>query len=851
MTAFAMLAFSSPLAAATYTWTNAGGAPGNWSNATNWNTTPTFNNTADVIFDRSISSAGYGEVTFLGAALTVRSITFGPNLQTPTGNTTFDVRTFSSSGSGAVNLTLSADSGNATITVSNNTTPLPLIRLGNSGGGNIVLATNTDVFQHDTNMNFIFDTVVSGAGALNKYGVGTLTLQRAGSFTGGVNINEGTVNWFNDATAVGTGTVTIGGAGSSTNATLLLSSALTYTNNIALNSGSGARNIEVASAIAATSSGLISGSGTLTKTGVGALTLNTSNSFTGGVRINAGTLSWGANQNALGTGNVTLGETGSSTSATLSLVNAFYTKDIIVSSGAGARTISGAGGANSVLTANIDLSAGKDVTFSPVTGLFHNGGTISGTGGIVKTGAGILGLSASNSFTGGVKINEGTVRWDAPNAIATNNTITLGQTASANNATLDIFANAYFTISNIIVSSGAGARTISGAGGANPVLTANIDLSAGQDVTFSPVTGLFQNGTISGTGGLVKTGVGQLTLNVSNSFTGNTTVSTGTFRLGNVDAIRNSTLNTGTSGSQTVAFAVAGINTYNLGGLAGADELAIGANTISVGANNANNTFTGNVTGTTGGFIKVGTGTQTLTASNTYSGATTVNGGTLQVASGGSISSATTVNNGATLNVSGTAGNVQVNSGGLLKGSGSVGAFTLASGGTLTPGNSPGTLTAASAIVLGGSTYNWEISALSGTAGTKWDLLSVGGLLDMSGVTSANKWNLVITGDSGFTGWTDTSSYTYVFAQAASVSGFSSTAGTDVTSLFNITTSGITSVPNASFNPSGDFKVVVGSANGGAVTTLNLMAVPEPSTGGLLLVGLGLVGAWRRRFSVR
>jgi hypothetical protein len=73
-------------------------------------------------------------------------------------------------------------------------------------------------------------------------------------------------------------------------------------------------------------------------------------------------------------------------------------------------------------------------------------------------------------------------------------------------------------------------------------------------------------------------------------------------------------------------------------------------------------------------------------------------------------------------------------------------------------------------------------------------------------------------------------------------SGFSTDADTDVTSLFNITTSGFTSpslpLPNDSFNPNGDFKVVVGSANG--LTTLNLMAVPEPSTGSML--GLGLAG---------
>jgi autotransporter-associated beta strand protein len=241
----------------------------------------------------------------------------------------------------------------------------------------------------------------------------------------------------------------------------------------------------------------------------------------------------------------------------------------------------------------------------------------------------------------------------------------------------------------------------------------------------------------------------------------------------------------------------------------------------------------------TGGLLKTGSGTATLAAANNYSGATAVNAGLLKILSGGSISSSsTTVNSGGTLDVGGTAGSVQVNSGGLLKGSGSVGAFTLASGGTLTPGNSPGTLTAASATILGGSTYNWEISNLTGTAGTTWDLFSVGGLLDMSGVTDSNKWNLVVTGDSGFTDWTDTNSYSYVFAQAASVSGFSSVDGTDVTSLFNITTSGIASKPNASFNVNGDFKVVVGSANG--VTTLNLMAVPEPSTSSMM--GLGLAG---------
>jgi autotransporter-associated beta strand protein len=239
------------------------------------------------------------------------------------------------------------------------------------------------------------------------------------------------------------------------------------------------------------------------------------------------------------------------------------------------------------------------------------------------------------------------------------------------------------------------------------------------------------------------------------------------------------------------------------------------------------------------GNITTSTNIAVSTSGTSASGVRTANA-TINVLSGATLlnNSTTTVYSRGNLVVNGTAGAVVVESNGLLGGSGTVGAVTLNSGGLLNPGNSPGTLTAASAIVLGGSTYNWQITSLTGTAGTNWDLLSVTGLLDMSGVTSSNKWNLVITADAGFTGWTDTTSYSYVFAQAASVAGFSNVVGTDITSLFNITASGFSNLPNVSSNPSGDFKVEVGPTSGG-LTTLKLMAVPEPSTGVLLGFGFG------------
>jgi hypothetical protein len=79
------------------------------------------------------------------------------------------------------------------------------------------------------------------------------------------------------------------------------------------------------------------------------------------------------------------------------------------------------------------------------------------------------------------------------------------------------------------------------------------------------------------------------------------------------------------------------------------------------------------------------------------------------------------------------------------------------------------------------------------------------------------------------------STYRWVFAQAGSFTGTGLADGTNVTSLFNIDAADF----NSGVGPNGGFKVEVGT-DANNLRTLNLMAVPEPSTGSML--GLGLAG---------
>jgi autotransporter-associated beta strand protein len=393
----------------------------------------------------------------------------------------------------------------------------------------------------------------------------------------------------------------------------------------------------------------------------------------------------------------------------------------------------------------------------------------------------------------------------------------------------------------------AGARTLD----LGPVVR-TIDVANGAMAVDALITS-----QITGAGGLTKAGAGVLQLTAANTFRGDTTVSSGTLSLGNGLALQNSALDTSGAG----AVSITGFNALTLGGLKGSTNLgsvittgyygSLYSLTLNPGAG-VTNTYSGAITdGSALGLTKTGAGTQVLTGVNTYSGATTINGGRLQVDSTGSIGSTSAVV------INGVGADLRWNSAtafnrpltftqGTISGSGTIGVpVTVAANTFISPGNSPGIQTFTSGLTWNpGGTYVWETNALTGTAGTNWDMIAVsGGALNLSGLSDTNKFILDLTtlaaGDvaGGLVSPYDGGSYTFQIASYASLllpGGYSSAAGTDLTALFSF--NNLANWQGA--KPAvGDISVVVNSTGLG----VDLVIVPEP--GAIALAGIGIAAA--------
>ncbi|EIH3034424.1 autotransporter outer membrane beta-barrel domain-containing protein [Salmonella enterica subsp. enterica serovar Rissen] len=477
--------------------------------------------------------------------------------------------------------------------------------------------------------------------SLIKQGAGTLILNAENTYTGGTTISGGTLVATN-VDALGSGDVT-------DDATLELNTGGTFDN-------------------------AISGSGQVVKSGDGALTLSGANSYSGGTFISDGTLIAGR-VDVLGSGDVT-------NNAVLELNtggtfdNAISGSGQVVKSGDETLTLSGSntytGGTlisgGTLVASNVEALGSGDVTNNAVLELNTGGdfdNAISGSGQVEKSGDGTLTLSGSNTYTGGTTINDGTLIATSVDA--------LGSGDVTDNATLALNTGGTFdnaiSGSGQVVKSGDDVLTLSGAnsysGGTlisdGTLVASNVEALGSGDVTNDAVLelntgGTFDN-TISGSGRVVKSGDGALTLSGANSYSGGTLISDGTLIAGRVDVLGsgdvtdNATLelNTGgtfdnaisgsgqvvKSGDETLT--LSGANSYTGGTLISGGTLvatsveALGSGDVTDNAVlelNTGGTFDNAISGS-GQVVKSGDKTLTLSGANSYTGGTTISGGTL------------------------------------------------------------------------------------------------------------------------------------------------------------------------------------------------------------------------------
>ncbi|HGG2833391.1 TPA: autotransporter outer membrane beta-barrel domain-containing protein, partial [Salmonella enterica subsp. enterica serovar Infantis] len=212
--------------------------------------------------------------------------------------------------------------------------------------------------------------------------------------------------------------------------------------------------------------------------------------------------------------------------------------------------------------------------------------------------------------------------------------------------------------------------------------------------------------TLSGSGSLVKTGTGELTLSGDNTYSGGTTISGGTLTVDHADSL----------GSGDI------------------DNSGV----LKVGEGELENTLSGS-----GSLVKTGTGELTLSGDNTYSGDTTIADGTLIAANVNALGS----------------GNID-NSGTLMLDAN--GAFELANVTTHTGATTAlaagSTLDAGQLIQENGSTLSIDLGAATDDAVITADSVTLGGTLNVTGIGSVtDSWtpeaytNTLIDSDSAIT----------------------------------------------------------------------------------------------------
>lgn len=238
-----------------------------------------------------------------------------------------------------------------------------------------------------------------------------------------------------------------------------------------------------------------------------------------------------------------------------------------------------------------------------------------------------------------------------------------------------------------------------------------------------------------------------------------------------------------------------------------------------------------------------GPGTTTIAGNNNYSGGTTIEDGTLKLGTATSAGSGTILIDGGTLNLGGQdiANDISFGaSGGTLAGSGTINTSVslTSTDQVLAPGDSPGVTVYNANQTWESFSYLWELNDWTGTvAGTNFDQIDIAGSLDLTGSESGDYildlTSLTLADDPG-----DVANFTEIDQSWIIITASSGITGFDE-DYWTFNTSNFTSDPVAL----GTFSL----AQDGNNLVLSYTAIPEPTTGALLLAGLGYMALRRRK----
>lgn len=267
---------------------------------------------------------------------------------------------------------------------------------GNLGAGAV---TNSGSLVFNRSDALTVGNDISGTGSLTHVGTGITTLTGSNSYTGGTYVQAGTLKIGALSSLVqGTLYQVSSGATLDLNGYALQTGGISGTGNVAL--GSQGLTVNTAAGSISEFDGKMDGTGSLTKSGAGTLSLNTANSFSGGVNHKGGNINLG-NEKGLGSGTLAMDD---------------GTKITLTANGM-------------TIANNLHMTGNNDPIVDTGANNATWAGAISGAGFLTKQGAGVLTLtSTGNTYTGATDVAQGTLQAGAANTFSSTSahTVTSG-----------------------------------------------------------------------------------------------------------------------------------------------------------------------------------------------------------------------------------------------------------------------------------------------------------------------------------------------------------------------------------------------------------------------------------------